>query len=169
MNGTPAQQAWVERVLGYKFQTDRIATTGGQAAPVPTLSLVRLGKARLGWQADRLHAIAEIGRLQAELGQRFAAFENQKTALQAALIRLDGLIGVLSPELEAGLDAVLNATDPAQRTTLGQKVKMMLAGVAKTLMGDALMQALDGNEVLPDMQVMAPLRRRMSEIAGALV
>jgi len=167
MSGTPDQRAWVERVLGLRFADNSAAVPA--RGPAPALSLVKLAKARLGWQQERVHAVEEIHRLSAALAQRFGAIDTQKSALQAALKRLESLVGSLNAELETRLDEVLNAADPAKRAALSQGVKAMVAGVAKLITGDPVMVALDGNEVLADMQVTGPLRRRMADLVGALI
>jgi hypothetical protein len=131
------------------------------------LSLVALAKARFAWRAERTNAIAEIGRLEAALRDRFKGVESQKTALSAALGRLDKLIASFGPQLDDVLDDVLNA-DEAARPAQIKQARALMDGFQKTIDGDPIMVELDGNEVLPDMSVTEPLRRALGNISAAL-
>ena len=156
MSDLGVKRSWVERVLGITFAQPR------------AFSLVALGKSRLAWRNDRLSAIAEIGRLQSALAQEFGPIEEQKDALQSALKRLDTLIGELSGVLDDNLDAVLNAAEPSERQKRIAESKSTLTRFETLILSDSVMAELDGNEVLPDMEVTAPLRRRLNEINAAL-
>jgi len=140
-------------------------------APGPTaggkLSLVALAKGRFAWRAERTNAIAEIGRLEAALRDRFKGVESQKQALSAALGRLDKLIATFGPQLDVGLDDVLNA-DEAARPGMVKQARALMDGFQKTIDDDPIMVELDGNEVLPDMSVTEPLRRVLGNISAAL-
>ncbi|HEV2969685.1 MAG TPA: hypothetical protein VGY55_06825 [Pirellulales bacterium] len=143
----------------------------GTAATGPAaggkLSLVALAKSRLSWRTERINAIAEIGRLEAALSQRFKGVESQKNALSAAVVRLDKLIKTFGPQLDDGLDYVLNG-DEAARPGLIKQARALMDGFQKTIDGDEVMAALDGNEVLPDMAVTEPLRLALGKISAAL-
>jgi hypothetical protein len=141
------------------------ATTGPAAGG--KLSLVALAKSRFAWRAERTNAVAEIGRLEAALRDRFKGVESQKTALSAALGRLDKLIATFGPRLDVGLDDVLNG-DEAARPALIKQARALMDGFQKTIDDDPIMVELDGNEVLPDMSVTEPLRRVLGSISAAL-
>jgi len=131
------------------------------------LSLVALAKSRFAWRGERTNAVAEIGRLEAALRDRFKGVESQKTALSAALGRLDKLIATFGPRLDVGLDDVLNG-DEAARPALIKQARALMDGFQKTIDDDPIMVELDGNEVLPDMSVTEPLRRVLGSISAAL-
>jgi hypothetical protein len=143
----------------------------GTAATGPAagskLSLVALAKSRFAWRTERTNAIAEIGRLEAALNQRFKGVDSQKNALSAANARLDKLIKTFGPQLDDGLDYVLNG-DEAARPGLVKQARALMDGFQKTIDGDEVMAALDGNEVLPDMAVTEPLRLALGKISEAL-
>lgn len=141
----------------------------GQGGPAPggKLSLVALAKARFAWKAERTNAISEIGRLEAALSQRFKGVESQKQPLSAALSRLDKLIAAFGPQLDDGLDLVLNG-DETTRPALVKKARALMDGFQKTIDGDPIMAELDGNEVLDDMLVAEPLRKALANISAAL-
>jgi len=131
------------------------------------LSLVKLGKARLAWRRDRLHAVSEIHRLQGAVAKDFTGEPEQKAALDAALSRLDKLIGSLTDELDDSLDKVLNAAEPA-RAGLAEQARALMRRFLDHIETDEVMQELDGNEVLPDMSVCEPLQRSLADVAASL-
>jgi hypothetical protein len=141
----------------------------GQGGPAPggKLSLVALAKSRFAWKAERTNAISEIGRLEAALSQRFKGVESQKQPLSAALSRLDKLIATFGPQLDDGLDEVLNG-DEATRPALVKKARALMDGFQKTVDSDPIMAELDGNEVLDDLLVAEPLRKALVNISAAL-
>ncbi len=146
-----------------------LSQKAGQGGPAPgsKLSLVALAKARFAWKAERTNAISEIGRLEAALSQRFKGVESQKQPLSAALSRLDKLIATFGPQLDDGLDEVLNG-DEATRPGLVKKARALMDGFNKTVEDDEIMRELDGNEVLDDMLVTEPLRKALANISAAL-
>jgi hypothetical protein len=75
----------------------------------------------------------------------------------------DGLDGALNDEL----DAVLTA-DVAKRPPLTETARASLQRLTKYVTGNPIMSELDGNEVLPQMQVTGPLVARLQAIADAL-
>lgn len=157
MDDDAAKRAWVGRVLGVTIP----GVTGGK------FSVFALGRSRLEWRKQRLSAIAELGRLQAALTQKFANDTAQKQTLQAALKKFDDLISELGPDLDEDLDAVLNA-DEGKRKGLVDKAKSRLAKLERLVEQDPVVAELDGNEVLPDMKVTAPMRQRLNDIAASL-
>src|SRR5262249_8276828 len=136
------------------------ATTG--------LSLVKLGKARLEWLATRTHAIRDIEHLQAAIEVEFKDDPEQQVQLAAALKRLGALVTELNEELGNQLDAVLNAEDDGQRQALIRIAQATLARFRHFVDTDEVVALLDGNEVLPEMQVAAPVRSKLQGIAVAL-
>lgn len=140
-----------------------------QAAPVPgALSLVKLGKARLEWIAVRSQAARDIARLKAAIELEFKDDPEQQAELAAASKRLDELVTELNEDLGNQLDAVLNARDDGQRHALAQTAQATMARFVHFVDTDEIMAELDGNEVLPDVQITAPLRAKLQAIADGL-
>lgn len=158
MSDDAAKREWVVRVLKVSFPTQ--PRTG-------SLSLVKLAKSRFAWRSERMSAVAEIGRLKMAISERFKDDETQASALTAALGRLDTLIGSFGPALDDSLDEVLNG-DETKRPTSIAAARTQMARFQTIIEGDEIMSELDGNEVLPDMVVTAPLLRALGAIDAAL-
>lgn len=160
MAGTELQDRWIERVLGVGI--------GSAKSAAGTLSLVKLGKSRIEWIGVRRAAVAGIGQLRDAIAQEFAADPEQAGALQQALGMLDTLVGQLDSRLEANLDAVLNAAAGRDQAAALAAARRMLEAAMALVDGDPLMSELDGNEILPDLAVQAPLKAKLADIAAAL-
>ncbi len=93
---------------------------------------------------------------------------DQKSQLATARQRVEGLIAGLKDELSPALDDVLNAQDDAKRKPFIEHAKAMLAKFDQIVHNDPIMTKLDGNELMPEMQVRAPLQGKLHEIAAAL-
>jgi len=147
-------------------------TVQGLAATAPTapldgkLSVAALGKSRVEWLTVRNQALADMQRLKEAIAQEFADDVEQAAALASALATLDGLMQRIDVRLADELDAVLNA-DAAARPPLVAQVRATLAQL-HALLADPVMAELDGNEVLPEMLVAAPIRAKLVEISAAL-
>lgn len=159
MSGQDSRTEWVRRVLGVAIP----APGGGNR----TFTLVGLAKSRLGWRSRRIDAVAEIGRLKAELARQFSGDDSQRKELEAALAKLDRLIGAFGSELDDGLDRVLNA-DASGRAAAIDAARAQMQRFAHVIETDEIMVELDGNEVLPDMSVVAPLQKALDAISAAL-
>jgi hypothetical protein len=151
--------AWVGRVLGIQ--------PGTANAGAGSISIMRLGKARIEWIAVRRNAQAGIGRLRDAIADEFADDEEQAVQLANALSDLGERIDWLDATLEQQLDAVLTA-DAAKRPPLISTARATLDRFTSLLAGDPILKAIDGNDVLPEVVVVAPLQAALSNIASAL-
>ena len=154
---------WVARVLGVTIG----APSGGDSASTGTFSVMRLGKARVEWIGVRRAAVSEIERLRETINAEFKDDEEQAAQLAAALGELGQRINYLNPTLEEQLDALLNAS-PAEQGKFVGVARDTLEQFISYLDTDELMMEFDGNEVLPDMVVVAPMRAALSNIAAAM-
>jgi hypothetical protein len=127
-----------------------------------------LAHARQGWGKARLDAVAGIGTLKAALTQEFAADDAQADLVATALKRLDELVGRLDDELDATLDAMLREADAERRLALRAAAAAKLDVMDAFVSEDELMTELDGNEILPDMKIVAPLKSGLSQVRAAL-
>jgi len=153
--------AWVERVLNVKSAASGTAGTGG------TLSVMKLGKARVEWIGVRRNAVGEIGRLREAIRDEFQDDEEQAAQLEAALAKLGQRIDKLDPTLEQQLDVVLNAAEAA-RPAPAEVARRTLQDVIDYLQTDEVLAEVDGNEVLPDIAVVGNMRAALGNIAAAL-
>src|SRR5262249_44923251 len=164
--------AYLARALEKLAECHALATAGATAtAPqgAPTaLSLIKLGKARLEWIGSRSKAVQDIGGLKAAIEAELKDDPEQQGQLAAALKRLDGLITELNEDLGNQLDAVLNASDPGQSQALARTAQATMDRFIKFVDTDEIMAELDGNEVLPGLQITGPLRAKLRDIAIGL-
>jgi hypothetical protein len=138
------------------------------AAPARAeFSVAKLGKARLEWISARTKAIGEIKRLQAALQAKYQNDPAEQTTLASAVQELELVFDELNEDLGDQLDGVLNASG-AQRPVLARVAGATLAQFLSFVETDELMKLLDGNEVLPNMQVTGQVRARLQAIAEAL-
>jgi hypothetical protein len=154
------QIAWVARVLGVTPEPE----TGGSG----TLSLVKLGRARIEFLGAQRRAVSEIGRLRGTLQKKFGDDTEQAGVLARADAALNTLAQSLGEGLNDQLDAVLNESDAGKRQRLATTARATMQRLAKLVDGNPIMAKLDGNEVLPDMQVRAPLAAGLRAIAAVL-
>jgi hypothetical protein len=141
-------------------------TNGMQRGSDTTLE--GLARARQAWSKDRLDAIAGIGALRDAIRQEFAADDEQATELAAAMARLEDLVGQLDDGLDRTLDTVVNEADAEQRLRLRPAAMATLDRMDAFVSENELMTELDGNEILPDMKIVAPLKSRLAEVRAAL-
>ncbi len=154
-----ARKEWVERVLGVAF---------APSAATPALSLVRLGKARVAYIGVQRQALAGLSRLRETLRARYADDSSQQKQWQDADKTLADLAVRLDSALNDELDTVLNEADPGKRADLANRARGTLRGLSDLVASHPVMRELDGNEVLPDMAVTAPLAERLRAIEAAL-
>jgi hypothetical protein len=158
-SGSTAQKDWVVRVLG-------VTPPGGDTGATG-LSLVKLGKARVEFIEVQRRATTAIGLLRQTLQTHYADDTEQAPQLAKA----DGVLAALADGLDGALidelDAVLTA-DVAKRPPLADAARVSLQRLTKYVTGNPIMSELDGNEVLPQMQVTGPLVARLQAIADAL-
>lgn len=141
------------------------AKPGGGAAG---LSLVKLGKARLEWAAVRGEALRGIEQLARRIEDEYRNEAEQRAQVAEATKKLRALAAQLKEDLEAQLDRVLNAADPAARTAQMRAAKASLTEVLRVVATDPLMKELDKNELMPDLEIVKPMQEKLREIAAAL-
>jgi hypothetical protein len=132
------------------------------------LSIVKLGKARIEWGNLRSRAVSDIATLKSKLQEEFGSDAEQTAQLGAALKTLDGTISQLNDNLGLQLDAVLNAKTDNERAALAGTAKATMQQFQRYVDSDTIIAELDGNEVMPDMLVIGPLKAKLQEIAAAL-
>ncbi len=147
---------------------DLLGKVGGAAAGGGAFSVQKLATARLDWIATRDKAISEITRLSRAIVDAYRGETDQQAQVKAAITKLAGLATRLKSGLDNELDAALSAKDAASREQLANKAKNSLKSIKKLMDEDELMQSLDGNEILGDMHVVAPMKERLSAIEAAL-
>jgi hypothetical protein len=151
---------------------DSAATPGASAdPPAPAnggLSVRQLAVARLEWAKQRSHAVGEITRLARTLVQEFRNEPAQAAQVKKAVQQFQALAGMLKIDLENQLDAALGENDPVKRAQLSATAKRTLKEVQALLDKDPLMRELDGNELIADMKVVAPMRTSLSAVEAAL-
>jgi hypothetical protein len=156
----------VEKMLAARSPAEPAAAAAAGAAG--SLSLVKLGTARLAWATVREQALRGIEELVKRIEQEYRDEADQRAQVQAATARLRSLAGNLKSDLETQLDAVLNEHDAARRAALMRTAKSALTNVLTVVAQDPLMKELDGNELMPEMQIVKPMQERLREIAAAL-
>jgi len=136
-------------------------TTGG------AVSLVKLGKARLEWPQVRDQAMVDLGRLKDQIREDYEDDPDAAGEVTSALGMLDKSLAAFQIKLHERLDEVLNAEADARTAKVGEARKIINA-FNKHIDSDPVLGALDSNEILPDLQITAPLRQKLSEISAAL-
>lgn len=142
--------------------------SGGTAdAPGSKLSLVKLGKARIEWVKVHSDAKKEMDRLKAHIEAEYREMPDAAGAVTNALATLDGTINRLEDKLHEELDEVLNAREETRaghvttaRNTVDQFVKLVDS--------DPVFKELDSNDILPDVEITAPVKAKLMEISNAL-
>ncbi len=132
------------------------------------ISVMKLGKARVEWISIRTIAIKEIKRIQFALQREFMDDHEQQQQLDKALSRLDKISADLNENLDEQLDQVLNAQTESDRQKLAAAAKTSLASLVQLIENDPIVANMDGNEILPDTKIVAPMRAKLAEIAAAL-
>ena len=132
-----------------------------------SISLVKLGKARIEWDGVRSQALKEIQRLKDLLQEAYGDDQSEQQAHSTAMQRLDSTIASMNEELGDRLDDVLNA-EALQRPKVAATAKLVLERFISFVESDQLMSLIDGNEYAPDMLVAKPLRANLKEIVTAL-
>jgi len=131
------------------------------------ISVMKLGKARIEWISVRDKAVADMKQLRAAIAAEFAGDGDQAQALNTALKELDRVMNNLVVSLPEELDAVLNADETA-RVGLIRTARETLESLNVLFATDPIVGELDGNEVLPDFLLVAPVRSKLGEISAAL-
>jgi hypothetical protein len=121
------------------------------------------------WSIQREKAQKEIVHLRDQLYDEFKDDTAQALALSAAIARVNGLTEHLDEEIASGLDTLLNEDDPAMRKSMIEEMLGTVNAMAKFVGEDPLMSELDGNEIIPTMMVVSPLRDKITEIRALLL
>lgn len=162
----------VEKQLGAARPAAPPATGAGAAGAAPTAApdpaLAKLGQARSEWMAARAQAVRGIEQLAQRIEQEYRDETGQQAQVKAATARLRALAGQLRADLETQLDAALKEKDANRRAAMLRTAKVALAAVVKTVAQDPLMKELDGNELMPELQIVKPMQERLREIAAVL-
>ena len=145
-----------------------LAEAAKAESSAPKISIPVVAKATMAWGGARTKAISEIERLATELNLAFAGEAGQKAKVGEAVARIKGLIPKLDVTLETQLAAAMKEKDLAKQKLLITRAKLTLDSVSKLLDEDDLMINIDHNEVVPDMNIVEPMRDRLSEIEAAL-
>ncbi|MBX3605041.1 MAG: hypothetical protein KF788_07210 [Piscinibacter sp.] len=132
------------------------------------VSITKLSKARLDWATVRGDALRGIEQLSRRIEDEFRNEADQRAQVAEATKKLRGLATQLKDDLETQLDLVLNAADAAARTAQARAAKASLTEVLRMVVTDPLMKELDGNELMPDLQIVKPMQEKLREIAAAL-
>jgi hypothetical protein len=132
------------------------------------LSVKQLAVARLEWIKSRDTCTSEITRLCKAVADAYRGETAHLPKVREAITRLDGLKGKLKTGLDDVLDKALSENDAARRVELTKAARNYLKSVQEFIEKDELMQNLDGNEILADMRVVAPMKERLSAIEAAL-
>ncbi|GEM_PF-2741250 len=120
------------------------------------------------WASARKDAVDGIEALAKKIQEEYRDEVDQKAQVAVAVGKLRTLSGKLQDGLDKQLGAALAESDPAKRAALARTAKATLASIAKVVVEDPLMAELDGNELLPDLKIVAPLKAKLREIATAL-
>lgn len=153
-------EALVKQAMASETKSDGDASGG--------VSVFKLGKARVEWQTTRLDAIKAMDKLKVAFEAAYASKPQLKSEVAAALQRLDGVFTTLHEELYEQLDKLLNEADPPKRAALAGVARKTMSDFIRYVESDNIMQNLDGNEILPETQITAPIYVKLREIAAAL-
>ena len=159
---SPQQRAFVERYLDVS-----LPVPGGPDGGPAQISITKLSKARLEWGNVRKAALSGTKRLedilQAEYGDDPAAAQ----ALPLALKTLSGTISQINEKLEDELDAVLNAEE-SERARLVDPPAATAVNFIALCDSHPILRELDGNEFLPDMNVVLSMKQSLARVVAAL-
>lgn len=131
------------------------------------VSLVKLGKARLEWPQVRDQAMVDLGRLKDQIQLEYKDMPEASGEVTTALGMLDKSLAAFQIKLHERLDEVLNAEGDARKGKVTEARKIINA-FNKHMDSDPVLGALDGNEILPDINITTPLRQKLGEISAAL-
>lgn len=133
----------------------------------PEISVRAISKARLEWMPVRRMADTEISRLKRTIFEDYKNVPDAQSQVKAAFSTLDETISKLDNRLTDALDDVLNAAT-AKRPPFAEKARRTIAAYAKFVDSNAIMQALDSNDIVADLKVTQPIKTKLQEIAVAL-
>lgn len=164
---TAAQADFIRQFLGIEIP----APAGAAEAPNPgagAISVAKLGKARLEWATHKKRMFAEINRLKSAVHKAYQTAPELQRTVAGGLTKLDTALVQFSDDLADQLDAVLNEDDSARQQKLSGKAAKTAAGFLAFCDADPVVSAIDGNEFLPDMNIVGTARARLHNITSAL-
>lgn len=162
---TAAQADFLKKFLGIEIP----AAAGTVNEPAAgAVSIVKLGKARLEWAAHKKRMFAEINRLKNAVQKAYQTAPDMQGAVSGGLSKLDAALLQFSDDLADQLDAILNEGDPDRRQKLSGQAAKTAAGFLAYCDADPVVAAIDGNEFLPDMNIVGAARARLQKITAAL-
>ncbi|MEX0348147.1 MAG: hypothetical protein AB3N15_01895 [Paracoccaceae bacterium] len=165
--GAAGDQAMAKKRLA-QLQDVLVKVEGAAKASAKNgLSLVKLGKARIEWTQTRDLALADLERLKAHIKNEYADMPEVTSEVTNALGMLDKSLSVFQANLHDQLDEVLNASEDAVDNCV-KAARKTIGVFNKQVASDPVLGALDGNDILPDIQITEPIRNKLNEIATAL-
>ena len=150
-----------------RAEADKLEAALDKLSSGPNISVRELGEVRLEWRPVRTNAGGEIARLKQAIIDEYKAIPEAGEKVDKALKTLDATISRLDDRLTDELDAVLNADD-SKRPPLAIKARKTLGEYISFVDSDPIMQALDDNDILPDLSVTEPIREKLRRISAAL-
>jgi hypothetical protein len=157
-----AKQAWVERVLGYKFP----AAAAGNGAARPQKAGVRLTEALMTWNRTRSYVGQQITKLQQEILAQ-TQDEEDFDEISANVGILEDLLDLLDDSLSAKLSEVRAAADPAAKATLSEQAKDIVVGFQKKVAADPLMNRIDDNGFV-DLDIKPTVNAALVEVLACI-
>ena len=156
-----------EDLSNLKEALEALATGGG--GDDGGLSVKEIQEVRAKWAQERDKAIKEIKRLAEAIVKEFAAEKDQLPQVRKAVTDLYALADKqLKADLEHQLDAAASAKDAAARAQAVSNARRALQEMQSLLDSHPVMRELDGNEILSDMRVVAPMKQTLSAVEAAL-
>ncbi len=132
-----------------------------------TISIAKLGKARLEWRQVKIAAMGGIKRFIDKLKEEFGDDQEQQIQLQRAIEKLESIMLDFDDSLADALDSVLNASGDAQQNAATSIAKEKMSEFIGKIDSDEVMRSIDGNSLMPELLVCAPMRARLDDIAAA--
>jgi len=121
-----------------------------------------LRTAREGWSTARTAAVKGIKDLAEQIRREYGGEAEQKDAMDKAVSRLNALADQLSDALEKQIDDTINGRSSVSAA------KQALTKVIDVVTKDDVMKTIDGNELIPSMTIVAPMRQSLASVARAL-
>lgn len=144
----------------------------GDAAPAADAradaKLQRIETARSAWATARDNAEKGFDALIGQITAMYREDPDQK-ALADAIAKLRALVQPLRNQVfESRLAEALAIKDPAQRDARLKTFKAPLTALVGVVAQGGLMAEIDHNEVIPDLEVVAPMKTSLRELVAAL-
>ena len=151
-----------------KLCDDALSKIAGAGQGTASVSVARLGKARLEWDGLRIDALKSVDTLKSNIRTAYGPQSDVAKEVDAALSRLDGAIGQLNEELSSELDKLLNLSDAAKRSAKAEDVARLAGRFLDLTTSDPILSAIDGTVFMPGVSVVKPLRGKLNDILSAI-